>query len=71
MREDIQGHVNRFDGSVSAHTVVQAGEVSGWVHSHRLAPLPVPFIVPQQLRSSVCHFVSRSEERARLSSLVR
>ncbi|MEH0420214.1 ATP-binding protein [Streptomyces sp. B21-083] len=70
MREDIPGHVNRFDGSASAHTVVQAGEVSGGVHFHHQVPLPAPVIVPHQLRSSVRHFVNRSEERARLSSLV-
>ncbi|MFE2847170.1 ATP-binding protein [Streptomyces scopuliridis] len=70
MRDDIPGHVNRFDGSASAHTVVQAGEVSGGVHFHHQVPLPAPVIVPHQLRSSVRHFVNRSEERTRLSSLV-
>jgi tetratricopeptide (TPR) repeat protein len=70
MREDTPGHVNRFDGSASAHAVVQAGEVSGGVHFHHQAPPPAPLIVPHQLRSSVRHFVNRSEERARLSSLV-
>ncbi|WP_373431200.1 ATP-binding protein [Streptomyces turgidiscabies] len=70
MRDDIPGHVNRFDGSASAHTVVQAGEVSGGVHFHHQVPLPAPVIVPHQLRSFVRHFVNRSEERTRLSSLV-
>ncbi|MBU6535577.1 ATP-binding protein [Streptomyces sp. NPDC057245] len=70
MREDVPGHVNRFDGSASAHTIVQAGEVSGGVHFHHQVPLPAPAIVPHQLRGSVRHFVNRSEERARLSSLV-
>jgi tetratricopeptide (TPR) repeat protein len=70
--DDVPAHANRFDGSAAAHTVVQAGEVSGGVHFHREAPLPTtaPLIVPHQLRSSVRHFVNRSAEQARLSSLV-
>lgn len=70
MTENTPGHVNRFDGSASAHTVVQAGEVHGGVHFHHEAPPPAPLIIPHQLRSAVRHFVNRSQEQARLSSLV-
>ncbi|MFD5720933.1 ATP-binding protein [Streptomyces sp. NPDC127036] len=67
--DDETGHVNRFDGSASAHTVVQAGEVHGGVHFHH-QPLPDPSVIPHQLRGAVRHFVNRTQEQARLGSLV-
>ncbi|WP_369033235.1 ATP-binding protein [Streptomyces adonidis] len=66
---DETGHVNRFEGSALAHTVVQAGEVHGGVHFHHQT-LPVPAVVPHQLRGAVRHFVNRTQEQARLGSLV-
>lgn len=63
------GHVNRFEGSASAHGVVQAGQVHGGVHFHH-EPLPVPTVVPRQLRGDVRHFVNRAREMTRLGSLV-
>ncbi|MFI7102659.1 ATP-binding protein [Streptomyces sp. NPDC050161] len=63
------GHINRFEGSASAHTVVQAGEVHGGVHFHQ-QPALAPTVVPHQLRGAVRHFVNRFHERARLGSLM-
>ncbi|WP_338684912.1 tetratricopeptide repeat protein [Streptomyces acidiscabies] len=59
---------NRFEGSASAHTVVQAGDVHGGVHVHQ--PLPAPALVPHQLRGVVRHFVNRTEEQSRLDVLM-
>lgn len=67
--DDTAGHVNRFDGSASAHSVVQAGEVHGGVHFHHQPPA-APAVVPHQLRGAVRHFVNRNQEQARLGSLV-
>ncbi|MET8982528.1 tetratricopeptide repeat protein [Streptomyces sp. NPDC004539] len=60
---------NRFGGTASAHTVVQAGDVRGGVHVHQPPP-PGPSVVPHQLRAAVGHFVNRSGELARLAGLV-
>ncbi|MCB5908179.1 ATP-binding protein [Streptomyces pinistramenti] len=67
--DDETGHVNRFEGSASAHAVVQAGEVHGGVHFHQ-QPVPAPAVVPHQLRGAVRHFVNRSQEQVRLGGLV-
>jgi tetratricopeptide (TPR) repeat protein len=61
------GHTNRFEGSASAHTVVQAGQVHGGVHFHQE---PMPTVVPRQLRGDVRHFVNRGRELSRLGSLL-
>ncbi|MEV7581904.1 ATP-binding protein [Streptomyces erythrochromogenes] len=67
--DDAARHVNRFEGSASAHTVVQAGEVRGGIHFHQQLQ-SAPTIVPRQLRGDVRHFVNRSRELARLGRLV-
>jgi tetratricopeptide (TPR) repeat protein len=67
--DDSAGHVNRFEGSASAHGVVQARQVHGGVHFHQEL-LPVPTVVPRQLRGDVRHFVNRARELTRLGSLV-
>jgi tetratricopeptide (TPR) repeat protein len=67
--DDRAGHINRFEGSASAHGVVQAAQVHGGVHFHQ-EPLPVPPVVPRQLRGDVRHFVNRDREMSRLGSLV-
>lgn len=67
--DDAARHVNRFEGSASAHGVVQAGEVHGGVHFHQ-QPHSAPTVVPRQLRGDVRHFVNRDRELTRLGRLV-
>lgn len=67
--DDTAGHVNRFEGSASAHSVVQAGTVHGGVHFHH-QPVAAPPVVPHQLRGDVRHFVNRTAEQTRLGRLV-
>ncbi len=67
--DDRSGHLNRIDGSASAHGVVQARDVRGGVHFHQ-HPHPALAVVPRQLRSDVRHFINRSPELTRLGALM-
>ncbi|MFB6441213.1 tetratricopeptide repeat protein [Streptomyces sp. NPDC056411] len=65
---DTGGHTNRFEGSASAHGVVQAQVIHGGVH---LSPhmQDAPAIVPRQLLGGTRHFVNRAHELSRLRRL--
>jgi tetratricopeptide (TPR) repeat protein len=63
------GHVNRIEGQTAAHSVVQARDVHGGVHVHQHPDHPL-VVIPHQLRGGVRHFVNRSQELTRLSTLV-
>jgi tetratricopeptide (TPR) repeat protein len=67
--DDRSEHINRIDGSASAHSVVQAKDVRGGVHFHQ-HPHAALAVVPRQLRSDIRHFINRSPELTRLATLI-